>query len=209
MKMKRVSKIINKQKERFLTASDLNLRLSETLVGYKGELAYVQNATSDSVLSMYIFKSSRKRFSDPIFVLKTSCDLDLTIFDPGYIKLSSFVYYVVRLPARKQKQGLCKTNTTWFCASTGLETSPKAGLETVDFVAQLSKTYPNKVNSILFENLKEDFVVSRQVAVVSGLLQICLQNVGRMGEVGVFLFKEFEGNRSVLSTLKKIGVSVV
>lgn len=97
--------------KKYLNRSDASMRLDGTICLWKGEPVYVRfncdgGKNGDRVNISYFDGSNRRQR----VVTYTSKDFTFYPIRLGYMNRNGNVYYLARLPNRRQKQGLCSNN---------------------------------------------------------------------------------------------------
>lgn len=95
--------------ERYLTKEDVNMRLDNCIVRYKGEPFMSKYAGGLQIKLYYMDESNR----DPMLVNSNDIDLDISSFDIGYVNRGERAWFITRVPYRKQKQAVCIHNVVW------------------------------------------------------------------------------------------------
>jgi hypothetical protein len=202
-------KIINKDKDRFPFSSDISLRLEGTLIVYGGDLVMATSSGSDNNFKICSITATGAAGEPYKTVSKTDPKLEYPIWDPGFIE-NNELFYMMRIPARKQYQGLCHKNVRSVSPSGGgySDLNPAS----ITILKQIKwnwsgATVPYK--KALEDSAKRGFsILNKRIAIQSGQLYVGLIKAGTVHKTGVELSEAHKNNSMIHFFLAQSGVPI-
>lgn len=167
--------------------SDIRMRLEGTLVRYKGQPVYIEQAfETDSTASGFCVEGYFLRSRKPFRADPNSSLMDSRAFSLGYINTGSCAKYLKRKPLRHYKQGL----TTYTSGAKELNKM---------FNNLVLGLYPSLFEAkILMKNGWESVALSRVCAVNRNKILYKDVVVGRLVKNKIVLDKEYKYLRNYL-----------
>lgn len=123
---------------RYDVSDDVRMRLESTYIRYKDQSYYVIGVENLSVL---LRRPGMQQ--DFLKIHSSDEDLDISSHPVGWVNTDSHSYYCVRMPARRQKQGLSHDNSILTRFDMGKEGVSLAALHSRCVFDMLDENYPS------------------------------------------------------------------